>query len=256
MKRDTERHAVAREPGALNRREFLGRVGLAGAGLAVGAGLLRGLDPLAGSAPKRDPAADPSPERLRYLEFAEPGGEPPGAVDPRDWRIRFDGLAGSAHELSVAELLERLPVETRRVRSGLHAVGEEPWTGFPLAALVRWMRPPPAARYLRVVSFTSPALAPNQRRATCYPWPYREGLSLEDALDPRAFVAAGIGGRALPLLRGAPLRLVLPWKRGYKSAKGIVRFELTGRQPGTFRGELQPRTCDFAGEAMPNAPLA
>jgi len=242
----------------LGRREFLGRVGLAGAGFLLGAGLLRDANAMAAFVRLRAgqgvPAAALAPHR--YLEFAEPGADLRGVTagfDARPWRIRIEGLVERPRELDLGDLVGRMPIEERLVRHCVAATTALPWTGFALSALVRWVRPLPAARYLRVVSFVRPDLAANQRRATCYPWPYREGLALDEALDPRAFVATGLCGRGLPAMRGAPLRLVLPWKRGYKSAKGIVRFEFTGRPPGTFWGELAPLAHNFAGNAGPLA---
>ena len=237
----------------LGRRAFLERMGLASAGLIVGVGRLQGAGaPVVVQRLSAGVAAvDRLPAPRRYLEFGEPDGDLTAVAagrDTRSWRIRVDGLVERAREFDLDRLAGEMPMEERRV--GLHAQAEAPlpWTGFALAALVRWARPLPSARFLRVVSFVRPDLAANQRRVTRYPWPYREGLGLEDAMDERAFVAMGLHGRELPLLRGAPLRLVLPWQRGHKCAKGIVRFEFTERQPATFWGELAPRTHPFDGD--------
>jgi sulfoxide reductase catalytic subunit YedY len=119
-----------------------------------------------------------------------------------------------------------------------------PWTGFPLAALLRKVEPLPAARYVRFVTFDRPNEAGRQRYRL-EPWPYTEGLTLAEATNELAFVATGMYGHPLLKQHGAPIRLVVPWKYGFKSAKSIVRVELTDEQPATFWNTLSPNEYDF-----------
>ena len=237
-------------------------MGIAGAGLALGSTPLWSGDPVAGVGQH---AADGSPDGAaagpsrstaganacrRYLEFSSHPGEIErlaAGFGTGAWRLRFGGLVERERDIAVRDLLSSMPMETRvHAASRDDARPDARWTGFPLAALVRWARPLPAARYLQVAAFVLPGAAPNQARASRYPWPYREALTLEDALDPRAFVATGLDGRAMPSHRGAPMRLVLPWKHGTKSVKAIGRFEFTDRPPRTFRGDLRTRDYDFS----------
>lgn len=237
-------------------------MGIAGAGLALRATPLWSGDLVAGVGQH---AADGSPEGAadgpsrsaaganacrRYLEFSSHPGEIErlaAGFGTGAWRVGIAGLVGRECEIALHDLLRSMPMETRvHAASRDDARPDARWTGFPLAALVRWARPRPGARYLQVAAFVLPGAASNQSRASNYPWPYREALTLEDALDPRAFVATGLDGRALPPHRGAPLRLVLPWKQGAKSVKAIARFEFTERPPRTFRGDLHTRDYDFS----------
>lgn len=236
-------------------------MGIAGAGLVLGATAWSG-EGVAGAGKHAsdgspDGAGDGPPQSAaganacrRYMEFSSQ----PGEVEPLAagfgagaWRVRIGGLVERERDIAVRDLLSSMPMEARvHPASRDDARPDSHWTGFPLAALVRWARPLPGARYLQVVAFVLPEAAPNQSRASNYPWPYREALTLEDALDPRAFVATGLDGRALSPHRGAPLRLVLPWKQGAKSVKAIARLEFTDRQPRTFRGDVGTLGYDFS----------
>ena len=108
-----------------------------------------------------------------------------------------------------------------------------PWTGFPLAELVRLAGPKAEAKYLRFETFLDPKVAP-QQTASAYPWPYVEGLTLAEATNDLAFLAVGIYGKPLPTQHGAPIRLVTPWKYGFKSAKSIRRISFVAKRPETF----------------------
>src|SRR3712207_1998848 len=105
-----------------------------------------------------------------------------------------------------------------------------PWSGFPLKALVDLARPLSGATYVRFESFEDPEHAPGQRQFW-YPWPYIEGLTMAEATNELAFVVTGAYGKELPKQNGAPLRLALPWKYGFKSTKGIVRVTFTDERP-------------------------
>jgi sulfoxide reductase catalytic subunit YedY len=128
-----------------------------------------------------------------------------------------------------------------------------PWTGFPLAALLRKVEPLPAARFVRFVSFYRPAEADRQN-VQGEPWPYNEGLTLAEATNELTFVATGMYGHPLLKQHGAPVRLVVPWKYGFKSAKSIVRMELTAGQPATFWNTAVPAAYDFQANVNPNVP--
>ena len=129
-----------------------------------------------------------------------------------------------------------------------------PWTGLPLADFVRWCRPKPTARFVRFVSFNKPDQAPGMRRAPWYDWPYYEGLRMDEALHPLTLLTTGIYGHGLPAQHGAPIRVVVPWKYGYKSPKSIVRVEFVTEQPLTFWEERQPREYPFLSNVEPDVP--
>lgn len=128
-----------------------------------------------------------------------------------------------------------------------------PWSGFPLASLVDMARPSAGAKYLRMVGFEKPAAASGQR-ASWYPWPYIEGLTLEEATNELAFMVTGAYGKPLPKQNGAPLRLAVPWKYGFKHIKGIVRFEFTDKRPVSFWEKVQAKEYGFWANVNPGVP--
>ena len=129
-----------------------------------------------------------------------------------------------------------------------------PWNGFPLRALLDRVEPTSRARYVSFVSFSRPAQAVGQARQSWYPWPYHEGLRIDEARHDLTFLAVGMYGEPLPNQNGAPVRLVVPWKYGYKSAKGIVRIELVEEQPPTFWNTLAPSGYPFLSNVNPAVP--
>jgi sulfoxide reductase catalytic subunit YedY len=169
------------------------------------------------------------------------------------WKIHIGGQVREAKTLDVDDLVRRFGLEERLYR---HRCVETwamavPWTGFPLAKLIELADPLPKARYLRMVSVHREGLP--GWTATRRVFPYYEGLTLAEARHELAFLATGIYGHPLPPQHGAPLRLVVPWKYGFKSAKSIVAFELTANQPGTFWSELSPDHYDFSSNVDPTA---
>lgn len=128
-----------------------------------------------------------------------------------------------------------------------------PWSGFALADLVRLARPLGAARYLRMETFHDTAMAPGQKQAW-YPWPYQEGLTIAEATHELAFIATGLYGKPIPRQNGAPLRLVVPWKYGFKSIKSITRFTFTETRPKTFWEVVQASEYGFWANVNPKVP--
>jgi sulfoxide reductase catalytic subunit YedY len=126
-----------------------------------------------------------------------------------------------------------------------------PWLGIPLAALVRVARPLAAARFVRFVSAPRGNAAQADGSPHGYPWPYTEGLTLEEATNDLAFLATGIFGHDLPVQHGAPLRLVVPWQYAYKSIKAVVRVEFTAREPATFWVTRAPHEYMFRAVVDP-----
>ena len=114
--------------------------------------------------------------------------------------------------------------------------------------------PMSSAKYVRFLSFYQPAQAPNQKRSTWYNWPYYEGLSIEEATNELTMGVTGLFGKELPKQNGAPLRIIVPWKYGYKSAKSIVKIELVEEQPKTFWNDLAPKEYSFLSNVNPEVP--
>ena len=174
---------------------------------------------------------------------------------PDPWTLTVDGLCRNPLQLDLAdfnrqfrgELVER-QYRHRCVEKWAMAV---PWTGIPLAALLQAADPLGQATHVRFVSFERPSEATHQAQGGSFPWPYTEGLTIAEAMNELALVATGVYGRPLLKQHGAPLRLVVPWKYGYKSIKSIQRIELIGRQPATFWNTLNPTAYPFESNVDP-----
>ena len=173
----------------------------------------------------------------------------------RPWTVTIDGMVEQPMTIDIDDLIARLPLEERLYR---HRCVEAwsmavPWTGFPVRALLDLARPLGSARYLRLETFQDAKVAPGQK-ASWYPWPYVEGLTLAEAANDLAFLVTGIYGKPLPAQNGAPLRLAVPWKYGFKSIKSIVRFTLTDERPTSFWEELQSSEYGFWANVNPAVP--
>ena len=168
------------------------------------------------------------------------------------WRIKVDGLCDTPFEMDLDDLVKKVTLEERIYRFRCVETWSMvvPWTGFPLAELVKLAGPKAEAKYLRVESFMDPKVAP-QQSAPQYPWPYVEGLTLAEAQNDLAFLAVGIYGKALPTQHGAPIRLVAPWKYGFKSAKSLTRFSFVAKKPESFWMALGPDEYGFYANINP-----
>jgi len=172
----------------------------------------------------------------------------------RPWLVEIGGLCANPRKIDVDELIQLLgPVERRNYR---HRCVEAwsmviPWDGFPLAKLVELAQPKPEAKYVKFTSFFDPANCPAQR-SNDFPWPYTEGLTLPEATNELAFIAVGLYGKRLRNQNGAPLRLVVPWKYGFKSAKSLAKIEFVAEQPKTLWNQLAPNEYGFYANVNPN----
>lgn len=171
------------------------------------------------------------------------------------WTIRIEGLVERPMTLDVEDLVRRLPLEERLYR---HRCVEAwamavPWTGFPMKSLVELAQPLSSAKFVRMETFQLPEFAPGQLQSW-YPWPYAEGLTLAEATNELAFLATGLYGKPIPKQNGAPLRLVVPWKYGFKSIKSIVRFTFSADRPTSFWERIQPAEYGFWANVNPEIP--
>jgi sulfoxide reductase catalytic subunit YedY len=181
-----------------------------------------------------------------------------GPFRPDPWTIAVDGLCRTPLRLDLDEFLGRFQSELVE-RQYRHRCVERwamalPWTGVPLAAVLKAADPLAQATHVRFVSFHRPSEAPQQAAASDYPWPYTEGLTIAEAMNELAFLAVGAYGGPLLKQHGAPIRLVVPWKYGYKSIKSVERIELVGRQPATFWSTLNPAAYPFESNVDPAVP--
>lgn len=192
-----------------------------------------------------------------YYEFSYGKNVAPSMsrFERRPWLVKIDGLVDNPQELGIDDLLKKVQLEERLYR---HRCVEAwsmavPWTGFAMKDLVALAGPKAGAKYVRMETFLNPKVASNQRDFR-YPWPYVEGLTLAEATNELAFLVTGIYGKPAPGQYGAPLRLVTPWKYGFKSIKGIVRFSFTDKQPLSFWEEVQGAEYGFWANVNPKVP--
>jgi sulfoxide reductase catalytic subunit YedY len=158
-------------------------------------------------------------------------------------------------EIGIDDLLAKMPLEERVYR---HRCVEAwsmavPYSGFPMKALVDFARPLSSAKYVQMTTFQDPDVAGGQR-AAWYPWPYVEGLTMAEARHELAFIATGLYGKPIVKQNGAPLRLAVPWKYGFKHVKAIVRFEFTDQRPKSFWEVIQGSEYGFWANVNPGVP--
>ncbi len=172
----------------------------------------------------------------------------------RPWSVEIGGLCVNPRKLDVDELIQLLgPIEHRNYR---HRCVEAwsmvmPWDGFALAKLVELAQPTPDAKYVKFTSFIDPANCSGQR-SNEFSWPYTEGLTMEEAHNELALIAVGLYGKPLRNQNGAPLRLVVPWKYGFKSAKSLAKIDFVTEQPRTLWNQLAPNEYGFYANVNPN----
>jgi methionine sulfoxide reductase catalytic subunit len=178
------------------------------------------------------------------------------ALKLRPWTVKIDGMVEKPMEVGIDDLIRKMPLEERLYRHRcVEAWGMAiPWTGFPLAKLVSFAKPTSSAKYVRMETFLNPAMASGQRAIPYYPWPYTEGVTMAEAMNDLAFVVTGAYGKPVSKSQGAPLRLALPWKYGFKSVKSIVRVNFTDQRPKTFWEALQASEYGFWANVNPQVP--
>jgi len=177
------------------------------------------------------------------------------ALQVRPWNVAIDGMVEKPMTLGIDDLLKKVTLEERLYR---HRCVETwsmavPWTGFPMKALLDIAKPLSGAKYVRMVTFMDPKMAPGERMFF-YPWPYVEGVTMFEANNDLAFLVTGMYGKPLPKPDGPPLRLVLPWKYGFKSIKSIVQFTFTDKRPTSFWTALQADEYGFWANVNPAVP--
>ena len=190
-----------------------------------------------------------------FYEFGTDKSDPSRAektLRTSPWNVAVSGECARPGNLSFEDLLKGLSPEERIYRlrcvEGWSMV--IPWLGVPLAAVLKRFEPTSKAKYVAFTTLADPVQMPGVRFRSI-DWPYREGLRIDEAMHPLAFLATGLYGKPLPQQNGAPLRLVVPWKYGFKSIKSIVEIRFTERMPPTAWNRLQPREYGFYSNVNP-----
>jgi sulfoxide reductase catalytic subunit YedY len=177
------------------------------------------------------------------------------ALQTRPWTVKIDGMVEKPFEIGIDELIRKMTLEERTYR---HRCVEAwsmaiAWTGFPFAKLVDFAKPLGSAKYVRMETFLDPKMARGQH-VSWFPWPYVEGLTMAEATNELAFLVTGAYGHPLAKQHGAPLRLAVPWKYGFKSIKSIVRFSFVEKRPKGYWEALQASEYGFWANVNPKVP--
>ena len=249
----------------LNRRSFL----IGAAALALAPSGTAAAPPAGQPLPaRRNPAftAEDPPTKLEsvttynnFYEFGVNKDDPARLahmLKPRPWTVQVDGHIARPKTYDIDELIRLFPLEERVYRlrcvEGWSMV--IPWIGFPLASLIKRVEPTSKARFVEFTTLLDPEQFPAQRRSLfgfSLDWPYMEGLRLDEALHPLTLLTVGLYGQVLPNQNGAPVRVVVPWKYGFKSAKSIVRIRFVSEQPKTAWEKAAPREYGFYSNVNP-----
>lgn len=195
-----------------------------------------------------------------YYEFGSTKAVWPNAqalpTDP--WRLEVSGLVKHPQSYDLDDLTRRFPLEERiyRFRCVEAWAMVVPWIGFPMRYILEAAEPTAAAKFVRFTSYYDPQVCPGPAYgfALNLPWPYVEGLTVAEMANDLAFFAVGIYGRTLPKQHGAPIRMVVPWKYGFKGAKAIVKIEFVDQQPATYWNTIAPNEYGFEANVDPAVP--
>ena len=250
----------------LSRRDFRRT-----AGILTGSALLAACSP--GASAATEPASDMPDLPAKADELGDPANSfeditsynnfyefstDKGAVKPlsedfstRPWTVEVSGLVNNPKTYDIEDLLN-FPQEERvyRLRCVEAWSMVIPWTGFPLASLLKEVEPTSDAKFVRFETVYRPEEMPGQK-SPFYPWPYQEGLRLDEAMHDLTILATGLYGMPMPNPNGAPIRLVVPWKYGFKSIKSIVKIELMAEQPSTLWSAVGPNEYGFYSNVNP-----
>lgn len=252
-----------------NRREF---IKLAGAGLIAGAaattGLWTGRSEAAVQRQKISAYAKTpygAGEKItayedittynNYYEFGTGKSDPAPQsrlFNPRPWTVSIEGAVKKPKQVSIEDIFKIAPLEERIYRMRCVEAWSMviPWVGLPLAQLIKWAEPTANAKYVEFISMADPQSMPGVR-APVLDWPYVEGLRMDEAMNPLTILAVGLYGEVLPNQNGAPMRLVVPWKYGFKGAKAIVKIRFTETMPQTAWVKAGPNEYGFYANVNP-----
>ncbi|OMT07008.1 mononuclear molybdenum enzyme YedY, partial [Burkholderia pseudomallei] len=191
-----------------------------------------------------------------FYEFGTDKSDPArraGTLRPHPWRVSVEGEVRNPKVYDIDALLKLAPLEERVYRlrcvEGWSMV--IPWIGFPLAELIKRVEPTANAKYVQFVTLADPSQMPGLS-APILDWPYSEGLRMDEAMNPLTLLTIGVYGQVLPNQNGAPVRVIVPWKYGFKSAKSIVKIRFVDRQPPTSWNTYAPNEYGFYSNVNPN----
>ena len=262
--------AVTDEKDYNHRREFIKKAGIMYAGASVAAGVATGATagfPEKPNVNRKYVVTDRKPTPYKYVtgynnfyefttdkylvrHFANQGWK----TEP--WTLKVGGHVEKELTLDVNDLCKEMGIEMRVYRFRCVEAWSMviPWDGFPLSKLIKKAQPTSKAKYVKFTTFMDEKAAPGFKRYNNYDWPYTEGLRLDEANNELTFLAVGTFGKPMPNQNGAPIRLVVPWKYGFKSIKSLVRIDFTEEQPKTLWNSAAPAEYGFYSNVNPKVP--
>ncbi|RCK44752.1 oxidoreductase [Thalassospira profundimaris] len=265
--RETTPEAIYR-----NRRKFIqgiaaGTIGAAASTLPFGRAFAQAALPNADLYPAKrndaytvDRPITPKEKATHYNNFYEFGShkfiaDAAQALKTSPWKVKIDGMVEKPIEIDFDELVRKMPLEERvyRFRCVEAWAMTVPWTGFPMKALVDFAKPTSGAKYVEMQTAEQEDTMPGLKQFW-YPWPYIEGLTMAEATNELTLIATGLYGEPIPKQNGAPLRLVTPWKYGFKNIKSIVRFTFTDKRPVSYWEQIADNEYGFWANVNPKVP--
>ena len=246
-----------------NRRQLLKGLGAVGAAAALGAafpGMAHGATKLnTVSTPFAVPDRDTTPQAKaqsynNFYEFGEDKGDPAQnahTLHTRPWTVKVEGLCKKPQTIDIDKIIGYRPLQQRVYRFRCVEAWSMviPWDGYPLADFINAMEPLPSAKYVQFLSLADPK---QEQLPGGISWPYTEGLRMDEAMNPLTLLTFGSYGETLANQQGAPIRVIVPWKYGFKSAKSIVTIRFTDKQPPTTWNELAPSEYGFYSNVNPS----
>jgi sulfoxide reductase catalytic subunit YedY len=252
----------------VSRRDFLKAAGIVTGSALLAACSPKGTATSAADAPtypvEKDELGDPTnsfEDITHYNNYYEFTTDKEGVArlaekfNPKPWTVEVYGLVNKPQTYAIEDLLSKFLQEERiyRLRCVEAWSMVIPWTGFTLSSLLKEVEPTSAAKFVRFETVDRPDEMPGQK-SPFYPWPYQEGLRLDEAMHDLTILATGLYGQPMPNQNGAPIRLVVPWKYGFKSIKSIVKIELVDKQPATLWSSVGPDEYGFYSNVNPDRP--
>ncbi len=251
-----------------SRRRFLTGAAALAAGALAGERLTGLLSPAAVHAaeglktvPSKYTVSEPQTPLARastynnFYEFGTDKGDPARnayRLHTRPWPIQITGMVQKPQTINIDDLIAYRPLESRVYRFRCVEAWSMviPWDGYSLSEFIRFCQPLSSAKYVQFFSYNDSKVMPDEPSG--YDWPYREGLRMDEAMNPLTLLTFGCYGQVLPNQNGAPVRVIVPWKYGYKSCKSIVRFHFTDKQPETTWNEIDGGEYGFYSNVNPN----
>ncbi len=252
---DIPSSAITPESAYLNRRAFVGTAGALALGAALTPSALRALSATGNGQQLKVTDEDDATSYNNFYEFGTGKDEPKDqakAFRTKPWTVSVEGLVKTPKTFAIEDLLKGLPLQDRVYR---HRCVEGwsmviPWQGIQLKDIVAKCDPLPGAKYIEMTTLLDPSRMPGQR-TNVLPWPYKEALRLDEAMNPLALLVTGMYGKPLPSQNGAPLKLVVPWKYGFKGVKSIVKIRFTDKQPNTTWNDAKASEYGFFANVNP-----